>query len=214
MSNAWCRRRIGRAWVDQMLRRLRKILTILSLLLALATLIVWFRSRTGVDGFTIFNQHYAPANHFTAKGLRILASRGELWIHISNNDIDLALDIPQAEALRDHAVLGWNASFETTPGAAAVEYLLYTANPIAGFSFQKGTTNHRAWVIRFVEIALPLWLASLLLCLPSLISVFGCLKRRRRLRRGLCPTCGYDLRQSKSTCPECGTPHSTASSAP
>ena len=197
-----------------MLRRLRKILSILSLLFALATLIVWFRSRSGVDGFTIFNQHYAPANHFTVKGLRILASRGELWIHISKCDIDLALNIPQAEALRDHAVLGWNARFETTPGGAAVEYLLYPANPIAGFSFQNGTTNRRAWVIRFVEIAVPLWLASLLLCLPSLMYVFGCLRRRHRLRRGLCPTCGYDLRATPTHGSECGAANRDAALSP
>ena len=34
------------------------------------------------------------------------------------------------------------------------------------------------------------------------------LRRRRRIRRGLCPKCAYDLRgvESAHVCPECGVP--------
>jgi hypothetical protein len=35
---------------------------------------------------------------------------------------------------------------------------------------------------------------------------FRVLQRRRRLGCGLCPICGYDLRESPGCCPECGAP--------
>ena len=53
----------------------------------------------------------------------------------------------------------------------------------------------------------PSWMATILLgCYPALVFV----KRRRlrsakhRRKRGLCVTCGYDLRGSPGRCPECG----------
>jgi hypothetical protein len=54
----------------------------------------------------------------------------------------------------------------------------------------------RAWVIAAIACALlPLWRG------PALI------RRRvqsRRIRLGLCPACGYDIRAAPNRCPECG----------
>ena len=40
---------------------------------------------------------------------------------------------------------------------------------------------------------------------PTLAFIRGPLRHHRRRKRGLCVTCGYDLRGSPGRCPECGT---------
>ena len=55
-------------------------------------------------------------------------------------------------------------------------------------------------------IALPFWVAFLLLAALPARCVMLMRSRQRRIARGLCAVCGYDLRASHDRCPECGTP--------
>ena len=58
------------------------------------------------------------------------------------------------------------------------------------------------------NFAVPFWMiATLTLIIPALRGETWRRDRRRRRRqsRGLCPSCGYDLRASPQRCPECGT---------
>lgn len=54
-------------------------------------------------------------------------------------------------------------------------------------------------------LVFPHWALVVLLAVVMGLLLVGPLRRRRRLRRGLCVGCGYDLRESQESCPECGT---------
>ena len=59
--------------------------------------------------------------------------------------------------------------------------------------------------------SVPLWfLVCVTGAVPSARAVSG-FRRRRRVTRGLCVHCGYDLRATPERCPECGTAASVSS---
>ena len=62
--------------------------------------------------------------------------------------------------------------------------------------------------LRPAYVGVPFWAIAAVALLPwSGWSVrrYRTSHAARRLRRGLCPTCAYDLRATPGRCPECGT---------
>jgi hypothetical protein len=63
----------------------------------------------------------------------------------------------------------------------------------------------------FWLLGIPLYVFALFLAaFPVLRVAWPTLRRSRRLSKGRCPECGYDIRATRERCPECGTPRDRA----
>jgi len=187
-------------------RWLSNLLAALSLLLCVATVMLWVRSYTLSDQFEWQHRDGKQWLH---------SARGSLVIgHWLSDQSGQAADFYGAKYVRE------------TPRAAAVELvwmLLACVNPGEtnvtwerfGFAwYEKRRANQSSltatavapfWFIAAATAAAPLGRTATLL--------LATLRVRRRLRKGHCTTCGYDLRATPDRCPECGTVRSMTSSA-
>lgn len=59
---------------------------------------------------------------------------------------------------------------------------------------------------RYTAYAVPYWAPLAVTVVPALLVITRLVRRATRLRKGLCPGCGYDLRMTADRCPECGEP--------
>jgi hypothetical protein len=86
-------------------------------------------------------------------------------------------------------------AFDGEPAAAGVDWAAATVD--RGRPPQ--SKGHR-WHVR-----VPHWAVAAVLLVPPAVWLLRHRASRRRLRLGLCPACGYDLRATPGRCPECGT---------
>ena len=77
------------------------------------------------------------------------------------------------------------------------------------------------WLVTLVVYsAYPAWAKVFMLSVSLLVTALSVplwyddlmkAREERRRQKGLCPNCGYDLRETKDRCPECGAVPSKAS---
>ncbi len=171
---------------------IRKIIIVVLTLAATGTAIVW------VDSYQHHSQDSWGGHSYNMRGTRHVVglgqthsaligwSRGHFAIVLTYvavpADGDPVQFIPGLRRLRDLGKVG----FKTRIGS-------FTAGPNVIIP------GSHAW------LAFPVWaLLALLVAYPAEAFIRGPLRRYRRRKRGLCPTCEYDLRGSPERCPECG----------
>lgn len=88
------------------------------------------------------------------------------------------------------------AFFYVRHNMGIVPQVYYEHWSIAGF--------HNTWNAGTHTVTIHVWPLLLLLLTP--LGLYWIKRRRLRKNLLLCQCCGYDLRASKDTCPECGEP--------
>jgi hypothetical protein len=185
------------------LRILLKAATVLSLVLYIAVMVLWFRSYSTADTFAHASKG-SPARAISLKsehgGISLMlsiynfrASKGEwAWQTAEPNDYPR---LPQAladAASGDDRIWG-KGKFQC--------YRMTLKLGAARVGLHALVMPHWAWII-----------ACLLL--PCVRAV-ALLRSRSRAGSGRCLACGYDLRATPERCPECGTiPTAPAASFP
>jgi hypothetical protein len=181
----------------------RKLLTLgsgLSLLLYAAMVVLWVRSYWFVDA-VVWRGSSMQSGDVVYRTLELSSCEGGACLYGSRGIVESTFPQSSRQWHRwplervSHAV----GEYEQT-----VRYfdMPTSAHPF-GFQVAVGSTGGR-WPRSFFTIALPFWFLSALLGALPAVSLVHKLRQSRRSRRGLCRSCGYDLRGSTDRCPECG----------
>jgi len=179
------------------LRFARRIFVGTSLLLCVATLVLWGRScRTG-DAFNRYRQNVAgPGTYHDTRG--VFSTHGTIGAGHLRMLPPHAQDWP--------ADTGWQ--WHTTGGVAVAWPHRWS---LLGFGYWNAAMPSApgGGGMRMTGVKIPHWfVAGVFMILPAQWGRRAWLARRarRRLASQLCVACGYDVRESAERCPECGTP--------
>jgi hypothetical protein len=172
------------------MRRLFTVASSLSLLLCIATCVLWVRSYWRADGLQAgywhYQQHGTYRNYYDAWELRGFSCRGRLSMGVY---LCMCVAGP--------------GRHEDTPGEKG-RFIL--AGPADRNRLQSDKPRfYGRWDQRERALSAPHAAAVSLTAVLPLIVAAQVRRRRHNDKMGLCKRCGYDLRASIERCPECGT---------
>jgi hypothetical protein len=202
---------------EGMTRRLFTLMAVLSLLLCVATCVMWARSYYRAD--FLYHTTYADMRP-TALG--ILDFAGIVQCEIAT-DTDIHNTFPSGQGWSQVKSGGWDwgsasadADFfmlrfeglsmgEIGIRTADAHFLGFARGRVAyPFSFGRHSGGPPPdGVCRFVQF--PHWALACLTGILPLRAGWRAYRRRRVSVRGRCSKCGYDLRATPGRCPQCGT---------
>jgi hypothetical protein len=193
------------------MKRLRAFLrctfTFVSTLLCAATCTLWVRSYWGSDHMVRRWMTAADAMAITHEDQQIEWTGGQVrWVlgretYYHDGQAQVRLNAETARPYWSYGRLGRGHVYAQSPSPQNVWSWLGFAAWQEGWQSSFADSRRRVW-------AIPAWALAAALALPPAIWMFRRIRRSRR-DKGLCLTCGYDLRATPERCPECGAVAST-----
>lgn len=187
-----------------MLRRLPYAISVVSILLMLATVVLWVRSYSTMD-FVQYRESVVCITRLSSDRGIVELYRGKsgsfnpkysLWREQERDGLLIATCPKQR--LRAE----WD-EFHSAPYPVGDSFAWFWC-----WRIERTRGRPPFWgPYTLVQIDCPHWalVVAFFFC-GSLSGLLPGWRRRRRRRRGLCESCGYDLRGTPERCPECGTP--------
>ena len=181
-------------WFAHFRRRLFTILSVVSLILCLATIALWVGSYWREDALTLTRA--SPIEKYR-KVFQIRSSCGGVRITY-DRDRMYYLD----------SRLGWR--HDGSPSSSRTYPYWFAGSPqqkfkMLGFQLFVADWTDSGGPKRSIGFLAPWFAIALVLSVLPSVWLFAMLRSRRRARAGLCPRCGYDLRATPERFPECGT---------
>ena len=190
-----------------MKRHVFTVLSALSLLLFVAAAALWVRSYWASD--TLYILRWDDDDHLTFFTQDVyVAGRGGIGFSRMVESGDRATFRNELESGRK--ARGWaihSPQWRRGEPKYPRFHLLSTDDPNRRFHWRrwaKGEFKGRPGTQYWYDLIVPLWCLALPSSLAPLLWTVRWSRTRRRIRRGLCPSCGYDLRETPDRCPECG----------
>jgi hypothetical protein len=141
-------------------------------------------------------------NFLTALSLLLCVAVCVLWVQSYLGRLGTSLRVPRAR-LVFLSVDGKVSMLVFPPvdrGYMPVADRLWTR-----FGFAQGT--YTVGSERMLEYVAPHWFVAATVGIPAFLGTtrfYHARARRKRVRKGMCPRCGYDVRATPDRCPECG----------
>jgi hypothetical protein len=191
--------------VRRLARILLNSLTLVSLLLFTATVVLWVRNHRVAD-VVEWSRWRLDGETERQTGVSLASAAGGMAVSAFGSRLRVGDPAERARIARElagHRSWAW----KTWPRPL---YPVGSDNPsglnrLGFYGWSRSQSGPWGWR-RDVVIAVPNWA---MLVTSAGLPAFWCYRRGRamRLRRrraGMCPSCGYDLRATPERCPECG----------